>query len=397
MTDKQIFNVRIGLIRAFLWERKCDGILLNRCDNFAMATGGRRNYIYTYGDLGANGLFVSKEGRVFFVGNNIEVTRQMAEELGSLGCDVLEFTWFQDTPAGAVRKRFPGTLVSDDGSLGANVNDALTPLRALLTEGELEKYRRLGALAADAMSSTLDAIRAGMTEHEIAATLISEGAKRRCHIPVTLVAADKRIAQFRHPLPTQERLLNRGLQERAVLGYVMVVGCFLREGLVVSITRFKQVGPIAADVPSAMERIAAVDATMQEATCPGRTMGDVFTACQKAYAEFGFRPDEWHNHHQGGSTGYAGRTCKAVPNYPFPILDRSWAHRAKEFLGEEVELGMAFAWNPSAPGVKSEDTFVLLPDGRREIVTLTPALPTIDLERVLGRPTEVVKAGMVAG
>jgi hypothetical protein len=60
-----------------------------------------------------------------------------------------------------------------------------------------------------------------------------------------------------------------------------------------------------------------------------------------------------------------------------------------------VEFGAAFAWNPSAPGVKSEDTFILLPDGTREIVSRTPGLPEVELERVLGRATEVVKSGMM--
>src|SRR5690554_4402753 len=167
MTDQDIFAIRIALLRAFMKEQGYDGILLSRCDNFAMATGGKRNYIYTYGDLGANSVFVTADGRSFFVGNNIEATRQMAEELGTLGCEGVDFCWFEDTPADAVQRRFSGNLVSDDGALGPNVNDDLAPLRALLTVGELEKYRRLGALAAEAMVAVLDAIQPGMSEQEI--------------------------------------------------------------------------------------------------------------------------------------------------------------------------------------------------------------------------------------
>ena len=82
-----------------------------------------------------------------------------------------------------------------------------------------------------------------------------------------------------------------------------------------------------------------------------------------------------HNHHQGGTAGYAGRTCKATPGEPWPILDTRWNARVREISGINVEFGHAFAWNPSAVGVKSEDTFIMMSDGQKEIVTLMPSLP----------------------
>ena len=38
-----LFQTRIGLVHAFLRANKYDGVLLSRSDNFAMATGGKRN------------------------------------------------------------------------------------------------------------------------------------------------------------------------------------------------------------------------------------------------------------------------------------------------------------------------------------------------------------------
>ncbi len=394
LDEKELFCVRVALIQAFLREKGYDGILLSRADNFAMATGGKRNYIWRYSDIGANSLFITREGEAHFVGTNIEEPRLMAEELGTLGCGVKSFLWFEDSAAEAARKAFSGNLVSDDGSLGANVNGELAVLRALLTETELEKYRRLGQLAAEAMTATLGQIQKGMTEADIAAVLIAEGAKRRCHVPVALVAADERIAQFRHPLPTAGPLISGSLKEKKVEGYVMVVGCFMREGLVVSMTRFKQTGALPEGISDAMARICGVDAVMQEASEPGKTLGDVFGQCMHAYKKLGFPDKEWHNHHQGGPTGYAGRTCRATPGETFPVLDTRWPQRVREVLGQEFGFGAAFAWNPSARGVKSEDTFILRPDGGKEIVTRTPELPEVDLAPVLGRKTSVVKSPM---
>ena len=104
--------------------------------------------------------------------------------------------------------------------------------------------------------------------------------------------------------------------------------------------------------------------------------------------------EEWHNHHQGGATAYAGRTCKGAPGEPFPVLEQAWRRRVNDVSGIDVSFGAAFAWNPSATGVKSEDTFLLLPDGTKQIVTATPDLPQVDLASVLGRDTRVVKSGI---
>ncbi len=395
MTSQELFAIRQALLQTYLRERGHDGVLLSRADNFAMATGGRRNYIWTYGDVGSNAIFVPAEGRALYVGDTIEKPRIMDEELSGLDCGSVDYLWFTDSPAGAIAKRFAGkNIVSDDGSIGKNVHGELAIIRALLTEGELEKFRILGKLAGEAMTATLDLIEEGMTENEIAATLVAEGLMRSCQVPVALIAADERIAKYRHPLPTQEPLMGPGLQARAVRGYVEVVGCFLREGLVVSLTRFKRVGDLPAGVEEAYPRICAVDAAMQVATVPGRTLGHVFAACQQAYADYGFPANEWHNHHQGGSTGYAGRTCFGRPGETFPVLDSFWPAKLKERFGMDVAFGSAFAWNPSASGVKSEDTFLLLPNGTKELVSVTPALPVVDLAPILGMDTGIIKYGM---
>jgi len=394
MTRRDLFRVRIAMLQAYMAESGLDGVLLNRVDNFAMATGGKRNYVNLFQDGGVCGLFVTKDGKVHFVGNTIESPRIMDEELAGCDCDVIEYKWFDSTAAEAVSKRFSGKLASDDGSLGANVHKDLVTLRALLTTTELEKYRVLGKLASDAMSATLQTIEPGMTESDIASLLINAGAQQRCHVPVALVAADERIAKYRHPVPTVNPLMGGDVVERSVRQYVMVVGCFQREGLVVSLTRFKQVDTLPKEIEDAYNRVCGVDALVQESTVPGRTMGDVFRSCQEAYVAMGFAEDEWHNHHQGGLTGYGARTVKGSPGEAFPILDTNLGGRAAEIAGVPLEFGQAFAWNPSARGVKSEDTFLLLPDGSKEIVTATPELPEVNLDEVLGRETAVVKSGM---
>ncbi len=390
MAPTSLFLSRIALLQAFLKAHQWNGILLNRIDNFAMATGGARNFVSTQADVGACGLFIQDNGTVHYAGNGVEATRITDEEIPCPPCQADPFLWCGDTPASWCQSRFEGVLVSDDGTLGDNVDGALAPLRSILLPDECDTYRNLGRLAGEAMEITLRSITSGMTESEISARLIYEGRRRGCQVPVSLVAADDRIARYRHPLPT----LPGSPHEARVKSYVMVVAGMQLGGLVVSLTRFKQVDTLPATVSEAYRRICAVDIRMAEATRPGATLGDVFAACQRAYVEFGFDENEWHNHHQGGSTGYAGRTSKGMPGSTFPCLDAHWTQVVREQLGTEISVSSAFAWNPSAQGVKSEDTFLLHADGQREVITATPNIPTVALHDLLSSEMTMEKSAM---
>jgi antitoxin VapB len=79
-------------------------------------------------------------------------------------------------------------------------------------------------------------------------------------------------------------------------------------------------------------------------------LGEVFQRITEAYEKEGYR-DEWHHHHQGGPTGYQGRDVIVTPG-----------------CSETILSNMALAWNPSMPGVKSEDTIIVTDKGR-EVIT----------------------------
>jgi Xaa-Pro aminopeptidase len=103
-----------------------------------------------------------------------------------------------------------------------------------------------------------------------------------------------------------------------------------------------------------MQRIRAVERAYLDATVPGASLADILRTGSAAYAEQGFDADEWTRHHQGGAAGYAGRDPRATPE-----------------ATDVVQLWQAFAWNPTAPGVKVEDTVVVTPDGVEVLTTST--------------------------
>ena len=78
-------------------------------------------------------------------------------------------------------------------------------------------------------------------------------------------------------------------------------------------------------------------------------MGEVFRCIIGAYEKAGYK-DEWHNHHQGGPTGYRTRDAIATENCDL-----------------KIETNTALAWNPSLPGTKSEDTILVTEKGRENL------------------------------
>jgi Xaa-Pro aminopeptidase len=224
----------------------------------------------------------------------------------------------------------------------------LARLRANLTPEEGERFRALGRLCAGAIRRAAEAVQPGQTEYEIAALLAGEAEQRGVQPVVNLIATDERVFTFRHPLPTGKRL------ER----YAMLVLCGRRSGLVCSVTRLLHFGRLPDELRRKAEALALVDAAFISATRPGQTLGQVFQQATTAYADNGF-PDEWRHHHQGGPAGYEPREYVATPDSP-----------------DLVQIGQAYAWNPSIAGTKSEDTILITGSGS-EILTATPGWPQL--------------------
>jgi len=237
--------------------------------------------------------------------------------------------------------------VRSEGELQVELRAA----RAALTDAEADRYRTLGSEVAAAVTTVAAATRADMSEQSVAGDLADCLYSIGTEPVVLLVAGASRIA-YRHPLPTAGLLGDRAM---------LVVGA-RRHGLIVNLTRWVR---FSGSDMNAEAGIRAVEADLLDATVPGTTFAALFARVQAAYPAHGFDPHEWRNHHQGGPTGYVGRDPKIGPDTPGVVAQQQ-----------------AFAWNPSAPGVKAEDT-VLATTAGIELLTHDPAWPT---ELVASRP-----------
>lgn len=338
-----------------LLEREgLDALVLARPGNVAWFLGGGRFHVAATLELGVAQLVVTREGEVLQT-TNIEAGRLEAEELEGIQVAVRAPGWWEPEAAELPR----GERVGADGPLPGcrDVEEEVGAVRASLTSAEIERYRAVCRETAAALTRTAQALAPGLTEHEAAGTLAGELEAVGLEAHVLLVAGAERVGRWRHPLPTH-----------APLGSLaMLVCCARRHGLVCSATRLVAFAPLGGAEGERYERLLAVDATLNGATRVGRAVGEVLGEGIAAYAEQGFREDAWQPHHQGGPTGYELRDYLATPSSP-----------------RRVVPGQAFAWNPSVPGLKVEDTILVGPAGP-EVLSDDGEWPRQDV-RGLARP-----------
>jgi antitoxin VapB len=189
----------------------------------------------------------------------------------------------------------------------------------------------------------------GQTEIEIAKKMLAELAAGGMTSVVTLVAADERIAKYRHPVPSDNRW-NKLL---------LLVTCAKRGGLIASLSRIVCIGDVPDDLQRKTAAAAYVNACLAAATTPGLSGAELYAIAAEAYHAKGFA-DEINKHHQGGAAGYK---------------TREWVAHPKN--SEIVQQNQAFAWNPSITGTKVEETIIVTASGV-DVITASPDFPSIE-------------------
>lgn len=358
--DRAEWEEKAGRLRALMDRHGLDAVVLNRSANVAWLSGGGRSFVNIASEGGVGSLLVTRDAR-YLLTDVIEAERLREEEgFGDRGWEIIAEDWH--APRQRLSQLTAGLRVGTDGP-GTDFQDLsgeIARLRRLLTPAEADRFRSLGAEAGAAIGEAAVSIRPGMSEYDIAG-LLAEATYAHGATPiVTLIATDERIRLRRHPLPTDKAL------ERTA----MLVLCARKYGLVASATRMVHFGQVPDDLKARMRAVATIDAEAVSATQPGVAANSIFARIQQAYAQVG-HPDEWKHHHQGGPAGYEPREYVATPH-----------------TDHVVEAVQAFAWNPSVPGAKSEDTFLVTAAGH-ELLTPSPLWPQQQIEvggQVMERP-----------
>ncbi len=367
MTRKEEVAEKGRRVRAYMSDKGYGAVLLGTQANFAWYTAGGDNHVAMATESGVATLVVTPETD-YAITNNVEEQRILEEELNDLGIEVRSFPWWQaDEAEGVLQTLAEGPFAGDVPLGGAtDVSGEIAPLRYSLLPSEQERYKYAGEVVGRILGEACREVEPGHLEGRIAGLLAHKLMSWGLIPAVVLVATDHRILKYRHPIPNATKPLER-------YGMLVVGGRY--KGLCVSATRFVRFGKIDDELRRKQEAVAHVDATLISHTQPGARIGDIFAAAVAAYEEHGFA-DEWQLHHQGGSTGYAGRDYKAEPDSDLM-----------------VQSSQAFAWNPSITGTKSEDTIILTDNGPN-IISTTPDWPMVSAhigDRTWERPDILVR------
>jgi Xaa-Pro aminopeptidase len=348
-------SAKLAIVREALDRHRLGAARLRGHDWFAWATCGGSNAVLLASERGVAEVLVTPSG-AWVVTDEIEEERLRDEELPA-GLEVVAFRWARPADRDVlVSDAAGGDPVASDlpGAAEEPLPAELAAARRRLRPEEIDRYRRLGRDAAQALTETLEQARPSATEFEVAGSAANALLRRGIDPALVLVAGADRAERYRHPRPTTAPIGDR----------VSVVACARRSGLYANLTRHAFLRPPTAAERGAANTVAAVEAAAWEASRPGTTLGEVYEAIADAYARAG-HPGAERGHHQGGTTGYLSREAIAMPGSKV-----------------RIETPLALAWNPSLPGAKIEDTVVRSDDGL-EILTVDPVWPTSD---VAGRP-----------
>lgn len=344
--------IKLERVRQLMAEEELEAIVLGGATNFAWITGGGDDVVALAAERGVASVVITADDQ-YVITDNIEAGRLSEEELSGLDFTVVQDEWHKDNFVTMLDSIVTGETAADGDWLpgASDYGDEIARLRWSLLPPEIERYRALGQDVARCLTETAREVQLGQTEHEIAGLLTGKLKPLNIAPNVILIAADERIAKFRHPIPTTNKLEQ----------YVMLVASVRRHGLQASATRIVHFGELSPELRDKHAAVALVDACYCLETKPGARVPTIFARAQQTYAATGYE-HEWRLHHQGGACGYAGRDYKATPDTDEVVLEQQ-----------------AFAWNPSITGTKSEDTILATSEGPQ---VLTPAheWPLLEVE-----------------
>jgi Xaa-Pro aminopeptidase len=341
---------KVASVRALLAELDVPGVVLTSTGTVAWLTAGLTNRIEAGSTASAMWIVVTPSEAVALT-TNVERPRIEAEhDLPARGLRLEEIEWFAPgdgfVEAACEIAGHPAALLAGDGhtAFGIDADDALAALRLALVPSERERLAALAVDAAAALERPLRDWRPGERDLDLQARVAGELERVGAFGACLIVGGDDRVERFRHPLAVGAPMAR----------LVMAVVVAERGGLHAAATRIACCDGLPDTVRTAWQAALTVEGRMLAASRAGATYGDVLVACDGAYAEVG-HPGAWREHYQGGPIAYRQREFEIVPG-----------QRESRWYTQPITPGHAIAWNPSiAGGGKSEDTFLIEPDGPR--------------------------------
>jgi Xaa-Pro aminopeptidase len=340
---------KLERVRSFLETKGFSAMILGRRDNFAWLTGGGDSTVVRSSERGFALLVVTRD-RLHLVAQTMDGPRILEEEMLGIPAQPAFLRWHDESrEKKALALAGGGRIAADFPLEGAEaLPGEIARLHYPLTGPDMERCRAIGAASEAIIAGVAAALRPGMTEREVEAMFLGEYARAGMACDVLLVGTDERIARFRHPVPTA----------RKIGRFVLLHPAVQCGGLHANVTRMVWFGDrVPEDIARKYTAACRIAAAAISLSTPGRSFASILEVQKKLYASQGF-PEEWHNHFQGGITGYqlADPTLCMDPE-------------------AVVSANQAFDWFVTITGVKVEELSLAGPRGH-EVPSVSGKWPT---------------------
>lgn len=342
---------KLELIRQVLVTTDVVGARFKGIDWFAWVTAGAGSAVLLTAEMGVAEVLVTAQD-AWVLTDEIEAGRLQDEELPA-NFRLQVNPWADGAAREAfVREATNGGKVCSDRPTATEtpLPQLLVNYKRVLMQGELERYRQIGQKASAAMTEVLSNAKPTWTEYQLAGAGAEALWARGLHPALTLVAGERRLPLYRHATPSNE----------AIAQMAMMVFCARGYGLYANLTRFVCFGK-QDKYAQLHQHVREIEAQALDSCKPGVSLNAVYHQLKQAYEQHGYER-AIREHHQGGTCGYLAREIVANPD-----------------TSDTLAANMAMAWNPSLPGAKIEDTFVLLEDGKLENLTFDPSFPSVEI------------------
>lgn len=351
---KEEIAIKVQRLKEAMGKAGLDAVVINKSNNFAWITAGASNIITRYSEEGVTSIVITKEGGQYILANNIEYPRIVKEEnIEELGFEIRTWYWFEDRNLDAVMEIIGnGKYGSDVAMPGAeNAGGLIEECQYSLTDNDIARYQYLGDTFSKALEECLAEVRPGDMELDIAGRINAALWKHDIDPVLFLVAGDERILDFRHCIPTGNRIGKR-----------MMVSCNGRyKGLVTKTTRFVNFGrPDEAFMKQYMDTLD-IENQMMAATTIGTDDIVPHRLAKELYGQKGY-PDMWKVHHQGGPQGYS--------NGYYLVTEEKHGI---------IQPNQCYCYNPSITGTKTEDGFIVTEEGTL-MITKPVVFPAVEAQ-----------------
>lgn len=287
-------DIKLKRIRDYISKNGFTGMILSRQDNFNWISSGGNNRVVVPKEEGFSTIVITKDD-VYMVSQVMDGTRIMDEEMQNLDAEYIPLWWYEESVNERAVKLAGKNPVSD--ILIADIEYRLKDIYDLhfpLTEEEIVRLRKLGAISDYILNKVANEIRPGMVDYEVEAMLLYEYAKRNIQCDVLLIGTDDRIYKYRHPSPSGRKLGN----------YVFLHPAVRSGGLHCNITRSIYFGDVLPeDIGKAYTAVSHIETYCMSMCKTGNHWADIFEGQKQLLKELGFE-DEWKGHYPGGRTGY---------------------------------------------------------------------------------------------